>query len=162
MRVRSFLLGLFIFALLTGGIVGGLFAMNRYSPGNVGTPAHAGAISNGHPEQCTNVDFVAKARGEARRTIFVDENEIVRGTFQVDGGFGRVDILMRIVDPQGKEMFASPKVTNFDFTFPAKLRGDYTLVFDNGYSMYRSKAIGLYYCIDKGAPLSAGSGAPIL
>lgn len=160
--MRSFLLGLFIFTLLTGGIVGGWFAMNRYAPGSVGTPAHAGAISNGHPERCTNVDFVAASRGETKRTIFVDENEIVRGTFEVDGGFGRVDILMRIVDPQGQEMFASPKATNFDFTFPVRLRGDYTLVFDNRYSMYTSKSLGLYYCIDKGTPRPAGSGAPVL
>ncbi len=159
-RVRSFLLGIGMFALLIAGVGGGWIAMNGYEPGSIGTPAHAGAISNGRPDQCTNVNFSVKQRAEAKRTIPLDENTIVRGTWEVDGGFGRVDILMRIVDPQGRDTFASPKVENYDFMFPVKLRGDYTFVFDNRYSMYTAKSVGLYYCVDAGAPRSPGS-APL-
>ena len=78
---------------------------------------------------------------------------MLRGTFEVEGGFGRVDILMRIVSPQGLEMLATPKETAYDFNLPAKIRGDYTFVFDNRYSLYTSKSVGLFYCIDRGRPI---------
>ncbi len=148
--MKTFVAGILVFVLLAGGIVGGWIALNNYHPGSLGTPANAGAVSNGHPEECTNVDFPVKARGEHSEKVSLDENWIVRGTFGVEGGLGNVDILMRIVDAQGLDMFASPKAANFDFVFPVKLRGDYTFVFDNRYSMYTAKSVGLFYCIDKG------------
>jgi hypothetical protein len=43
---------------------------------------------------------------------------------------------------------------------PAKINGDYVLVFDNRYSMFTSKSVGLYYCIDRGRPFAPGPGAP--
>jgi len=155
--VRSFLLGIGIFALLTAGVVGGWIAVNGYEPKSIGTPAHAGAISNGRAEECTNVNFSVKPRAEAKRTVLLGENTVVRGTWEVDGGFGHVDILMRVLDPQGLELFASPKAENFDFMFPVKRSGDYTLIFDNRYSTLTAKSIGLYYCIDKGAVRAPGS-----
>ncbi|TAK65736.1 MAG: emp24/gp25L/p24 family protein [Dehalococcoidia bacterium] len=152
--MRTFLLGLFVFALLTVGVVVGWAAMNTYHPGSVGTPAHAGGISDGHPELCTNVNFVAKARGSTTRTIPLDVGDLVRGTYEADGGFGRVDILARVLSPQGEELAVFPRASNYDFTFSAKERGDYAIVFDNRYSMYTAKSIGLYYCIDHAGPTS--------
>jgi hypothetical protein len=160
--LRTLLLGLFVFALLGAGIVGGWFAMNYYNPGSVGTPAHAGSISNGQPESCTNVTFNVKPRTAVTRTVSLEQGDLLRGTFEADGGFGRVNIFMRIVAPLGDEMGASPKTSNYDFTFPAKYRGDYALVFDNRFSLYTSKSIGLYYCIDRvrAAPSNWQPGQP--
>jgi hypothetical protein len=158
--LRTFLFGLFVCALLGGGIVGGWTAMNYYNPGTVGTPAHAGSISNGRPETCTTVNFHVNPRGVVSRPIPLDQGDLLRGTFEADGGFGRVNIFMRIVSPQGDEMGASPKASNYDFNFSAKYRGEYSLVFDNRYSLYTSKSIGLYYCIDRGRPASGSSWQP--
>jgi hypothetical protein len=152
--VRTFLLGLFVFALLAAGIAGGWAAMNSYQPGAVGTPAHAGGISNGHPELCTNVNFVVKARDSTTRTIPLDVGDLVRGTYEADGGFGRVDILARVLSPQGEEMAVFPRASNYDFTFSATYRGDYAIAFDNRYSMYTAKSIGLFYCIEHAGPTS--------
>lgn len=126
--------------------------MNYYAPGTVGTPARAGAVSNGKPEQCTNVNFNVRARGEERRIVALAEGDLLRGTFEVHGGFGRVDIFLRVVSPQGLDILASPKSENYDFNFPAKIRGEYVFVFDNRFSLYTSKAVGLYYCIEPQGP----------
>ena len=150
--MRTFLLGLFVFALLAAGIAGGWAAMNWYYPGSVGTPAHAGGISNGHPELCTNVNFTVKARGTTTRAIPLDTGDLVRGTYEADGGFGRVDILARILSPQGDELAVFPRASNYDFTLSAKYRGDYAIVFDNRYSLYTAKSLGLYYCVERAHP----------
>ena len=154
--MRTFLLGLAVFALVAGAIAGGWIALNKYTPGAVGTPAHASAISNGHPDQCTNVNFSVRRRGMATRQVLLEQGDLLRGTFEADGGFGRVDILMRIESPQGEDMASSPRSTNYDFMFSAKYRGNYSLVFDNRYSLYTSKSIGLYYCIEKVKPTGSG------
>lgn len=148
--MRTFLLGIGLFALLAGGIVGGWLAMNRLAVGSVGAPAHAGAVSNGHPEACTNVNFQVASRDESVRTILLEEGDLMRGTFEADGGFGKVDIIMRIVDPQGNHLASSPRAANYDFVLPVKLRGEHKFVFDNRYSMFTAKAVGLFYCIDNG------------
>jgi hypothetical protein len=148
--VRTFLVGTFVFLLLAFGIVSGWIAMNYFNPGSVGTPAHAGAISNGHPELCTNVNFSVKPRSKTRRAIPLDLNQLLRGTFAAEGGFGRVDVIMRVIDPQGAEILATPKVSNYDFSLPPKYKGDYSIEFDNTYSLYTSKSIALFYCIDDG------------
>ncbi len=152
--MRTFLLGLFVFALLTAGVVVGWAAVNTYHPGSVGTPAHAGGISNGHPELCTNVNFSVKPRATTMRPIPLDVGDLVRGTFEADGGFGRVDILARVLSPQGEELAVFPRSSNYDFTFSAKYRGDYAIIFDNRYSMYTAKSIGLFYCVDRVQPTS--------
>ncbi len=149
--MRTFVLGVMLFGLLAGGIVGGWVAMNRLAVGSVGTPAHAGALSNGHPGDCTNVNFQVKQRAVATRTVMFAENTIVRGTFEVNGGFGTVDVIMRIMTPQGLLLHRSPRAENYDFFFPVEVGGEYEFVFDNRYSMFTSKAIGLYYCIDDGS-----------
>lgn len=148
--LRTFALGLGLFALLAGGVIGGWVAMNRFAVGTVGTPAHAGAISNGRPEDCTNVNFQVKPRAIAVRKVTLEENQIVRGTFEANGGFGRVDIMLQVADPQGLALLSSPRAESYDFFFPVKLRGEYEFIFDNRYSMFTTKAVGLYYCIDKG------------
>jgi emp24/gp25L/p24 family/GOLD len=148
--MRTFVLGMMLFAVLAGGIVGGWAAMNHYATGSVGTPAHAGALSNGHPEDCTNVNFQVKQRGVAIRKVMLQENTIVRGTFEANGGFGKVDIMMRIMTPQNLVLSTSPRAENYDFFFPVELSGEYQFVFDNRYSLFTAKAIGLYYCIDDG------------
>jgi hypothetical protein len=84
------------------------------------------------------------------RKVPLQENQILRGTFEVQGGFGRVDIMMRIVTPQGLVILAVPRTQDYDFVLPAKLRGEYQFVFDNRYSMLTGKSVGLYYCIDNG------------
>jgi emp24/gp25L/p24 family/GOLD len=150
--MKTLLVGGFVFLLLAFGVGSGWVAMNYFNPGTVGTPAHAGAVSNGRPQDCTNVDFNVRPRAEARRTVSLDAHELLRGTFEADGGFGRVDVIMRVVDPQGQEIFSTLKVSNYDFSIPPQYRGDYTLVFDNRYSLYTSKSIALYYCIDTGQP----------
>jgi len=148
--MKTLLVGGFVFLLLAFGVGSGWVAMNYFNPGTVGTPAHAGAVSNGRPQDCTNVNFNVRPRSEERRAISLDIHKLVRGTFEADGGFGRVDVIMRVVDPQGQEIFTTPKVSNYDFNIPPQYRGDYSLVFDNRYSLYTSKAIALYYCIDTG------------
>jgi hypothetical protein len=158
--LRTFLLGLLVFALLSAAIGGGWVALNRYTPGRVGTPAHASALSNGHPETCTNVNFGVKRRGTATRKIPLEQGDLLRGTFEADGGFGNVDILMRILSPQGEAMAASPRAGNWDFTLSAKFRGEYSLVFDNRYSLYTPKAIGLFYCVERISPTTSPSWQP--
>jgi hypothetical protein len=148
--LRTFLLGLLAFALLTAAIAGGWTAMDHANLGRVGTPAHASAISNGHPDQCTNVNFSVKRRAKATRQIPLEQGDLIRGTFEADGGFGRVDVLMHIVSPQGDAMASSPRASNYDFMFSAKFRGNYSLVFDNRYSLFTSKSVGLFYCIEPG------------
>jgi hypothetical protein len=148
--LRTFLLGLLVFVLVSAAIAGAGFVLDWSNLGRVGTPAHASAISNGHPEQCTNVDFGVKRRATATRQISLQVGDLLRGTFEADGGFGRVDVLMRIVSPQGEDMASSPRESNYDFMFSAKYNGNYSLVFDNRYSLYTSKSIGLYYCIEPG------------
>ncbi len=148
--MRTFVLGLLLFGLLAGGIVGGWVAMNRVAAGSVGTPAHAGSLTNGHPEDCTNVNFQVKSRAVATRTLMLQENQIVRGTYEVNGGFGNVDIILRINTPQNLELAQFPRAANYDFMFPVKLSGEYQLVFDNRYSLFTPKAVGLFYCIDTG------------
>jgi hypothetical protein len=150
--LRSIAIGLFVSALFIAGVTAGWLALNYYQPGTVGTPAHAGAISNGRPEECTNVNFSVRPRETEDRPVLLEEDWIVRGTFEAQGGFGRVDIFMRIVSPQGLELHASPKAENYDFVLPVKLRGQYTFVFDNRYSLYTSKSVAFYYCIDRGTP----------
>ncbi len=152
--MRTFLLGLLVFALLTAGVVGGWAAMNSYRPGSVGTPAHAGGISNGRPELCTNVNVTVKSRDSITRAIPLVAGDLVSGTYEVDGGFGRVDILARILSPQGDELAVFPRESTYDFTFSAKYRGDYAIAFDNRYSMWTAKSIGLYYCIEHAGPTS--------
>jgi hypothetical protein len=148
--MKTLLTGLFVFVLLGGGIAGGWIAMNYYNPGNVGTPAHAGALSNGDLGSCANVNFSVKPRSTARRTITLKTGDLLRGTYEADGGFGRVDILMRIESPQGDVLLTGPKVGVYDFSIPAKIAGDYVVVFDNRYSLYTAKSVGLFTCIDSG------------
>ena len=154
--MRTFGLGIFVFALLAAGMAGGWWAMNRFAAGEVGTPVHAGAISNGHPEACTNVNFNVQPRKEASRTVVLEEGQTLRGTFEVNGGFGRVDIIMRIASPQNLELLAAPRSANYDFTLTPKIRGEYTFVFDNRYSMFTAKAVGLFYCLDNQQPTVPG------
>jgi hypothetical protein len=153
--MRTLVVAALAFILLAGAVAGGWFAMNN-AGGTVGTPAHAGAVSNGHPEQCTNVNFSVPRRSQAKRTVLLAANTSVRGTFEADGGFGGVDLLMRVVSPQNLEMLASPRAGHYDFSFPVKLSGEYTFVFDNRFSMYTPKSVGLYYCVDGGKPLTPG------
>jgi hypothetical protein len=147
--VKSVLFGIFVSALLAAGVAAGWVAMNYYDPGVVGTPAHAGVVSNGKPHECANENFSVRARRTASRTAIFDEG-LVRGTFEAHGGFGRVDILFRLVDPQGQEIYASQRVESEDFTIPVPYRGEYTFVFDNTYSLYTSKSIGLLHCFEAG------------
>ena len=150
--MRTLLAGGFVLILLGSGLAGGWFAMNYYYPGGAGTPAHAGALTNGHPEDCTNVNFNVRPRSTETRRIALETGDLLRGTFEADGGFGRVDVFMRIISPNGDDMAASPRAAHYDFTLPAKYRGEYALLFDNRYSMFTAKSIGLYYCIDHGRP----------
>jgi hypothetical protein len=132
-----------------GGLAAAWVGVNYWAPGTVGTPAHAGAITNGQPETCTNVNINVHAQGQEARTANFNAGDYVRATFEADGGFGRVDILMRLLDPQGTQLLVSPRAGNYDFTFPVKLRGAYEFVFDNRYSLYTSKNVALYYCVDR-------------
>jgi hypothetical protein len=152
--MKSVLIGIFVAGSLVGGLVAGWVAMNLYWPGDAGTPAHAGIVSNGNLEDCVNISFNVRARQEEERTALFETGDLVRGTFEAHGGIGHVDILVRVRDPQRQEIYASQKTNTEDFTFPAQMRGEYTFVFDNRYSLYTSKAVGLFYCVDPGrAPI---------
>lgn len=148
--MKSVLTGIFVFGLLVAGLIGAGVTMNYYSPGSAGTPTHAGAVSNGQLEDCVNENFAVRPRQLAERTVLFEQGGLVRGTFEAHGGVGHVDILLRVKDPQGLEIYASQRIATDDFTFPAPIRGDYTFVFDNRYSIYTSKSIGLFYCLDPG------------
>lgn len=148
--MRNFIIVTFLLAALVAGLGGGWVAMNYYNPGTVGTPAHAGVVTNGRPEDCTNVNFVVPARQIAERAVLFDNGVIVRGTFEVNGGFGRVNLLLRVTSPQNEDILASPKAENYDFMFPVRAHGEYRFVFDNRYSLYTAKSVGLFYCVDRG------------
>ena len=163
--MKSVLIGIFVSGTLVGGLIGGWVAMNYYNPGTAGTPAHAGIVSNGTVEECANVNFSVRPRASVERTALFETGDLVRGTFEAHGGLGHVDILLRVRDPQRQEIYASPRVDTEDFTFPATIGGEYTFVFDNRYSLYTSKAIGLFYCVDPGrapipTPFGPVPGAP--
>jgi hypothetical protein len=147
--MRKFIGIVFLAVILPGGLVTAWVAMNYYSPGSVGTPAHAGVVTNGNPEECTNVNFSARARGYATHSVLFEEGALVRGTFNVEGGMGNVDIILRVYDPQGKQLLQTHRESNYDFTFPVPLRGDYTFNFDNRFSLYTSKSVGLFYCVEQ-------------
>jgi hypothetical protein len=146
--LKSILIGVFVCGLLVAGVVGGWVAMNYYNPGAAPTPAHAGVVSHGEPDECTNESFIVRPRRSAERRVIFNESGLARGTFEAHGGIGHVDILLRIVDPQGLEIYASPRVETTDFTFPVPIRGEYTFVFDNTYSLYTSKSVGLFHCLE--------------
>lgn len=148
--MKSLLIGIFVFGLFVAGATGAWVAMNLYAPGNAGTPVRAGIVSNGQPDQCTNDNFGVRARQSAERRIVFERPGLVRGTFEAHGGFGRVDALLRVKDPQGLEIYVSQRSDTADFTFSVPIRGEYVFVFDNTYSLYTSKSIGLFYCIDTG------------
>jgi hypothetical protein len=137
-----------LLVLLTGGIATGWWAMNRFYPASIGTPAHAGAVSNGRPEQCTNVSFTVPARHTVERTVMLQTGELLRGTFEANGGLGRVDIFLRVRNPQNDDILASPRAANYDFSFPARSHGEYVFIFDNRFSLFTAKGVGLFYCID--------------
>jgi hypothetical protein len=149
---NALILGMLSF-LLPAALAGAWVAMNYWAPGDPGTPVHAGAISNGRPQDCTNLVTNVRARSQAERVVTLEGGEIVRGTFEVHGGWGRVDIFLRVVSPQGLEILASPRAENYEFSFPAPIRGNYVFELDNRFSLYTSKAVALYYCIDRGEPL---------
>jgi hypothetical protein len=136
-------------AVLAGSVAAGWWGMNYYAVGEVGTPAHAGVISQGRPEECTNLNFQVRPKEYETRTVMLADGDIVRGTFEVDGGLGRVNIFLRVQTPQGQDILSSPKTDNYDFTFPARMDGEYVFFFDNRYSLFTSKAIGLYYCVER-------------
>jgi hypothetical protein len=145
--VRTFL---FIAAVVIGlpaAAIGAWYVLDNTTPGAVGTPAHAGAVSNGEPEDCVTVQLTVGARENASTKVLLKEDDVLRGTFEANGGFGNVDIMMRIVSPQGGEVHVSPRERNYDFVLAPRFAGEYTFVFDNRYSMVTAKAIGLYYCI---------------
>ena len=146
---NAILLGALTF-ILPASLIGAWVGINYFAPGSPGTPVHAGAVSNGRPEYCTNLNVNVRARSQADRVVTLQGGELVRGTFEVHGGWGRVDLFLRVVSPQGLEILASPRRTNYDFSFPAPIRGDYTFELDNRFSLYTSKAVALYYCIDRG------------
>jgi hypothetical protein len=148
--MKSVLIGIFVSGTLGGGLVAGWVAMNMYWPGEAGTPAHAGIVSNGQVEDCVSLNFNVRPRASVERTALFEKGDLVRGTFEAHGGLGHVDILLRIRDPQRQEIYASQRTDTEDFTFPAAIAGEYTFVFDNRYSLYTSKAIGLFYCADPG------------
>lgn len=157
--MRTLVFGIFVLALLTAGITGSWVAMNHANPGSVGTPVHAGALSNGHPEDCTNLNFSVPSRGQTKRPISLKKGSVLRATFEAHGGFGRVDVLMRVLSPQGAEMYAPPKAATLDFSLPVQIDGDYVFVFDNRYSLFTAKSVALYYCLDNGRPFAPGPGS---
>ena len=125
--------------------------MNYFAPSHVGTPAHAGAISNGRPQECTNINLNVRARDEVVHQALLPKSVRVRGTFEADGGMGRVNVFLRVVSPNGLDILASPKTDQYDFTFPVREDGVYSFVFDNRFSMFTAKSIGLYYCVETGS-----------
>lgn len=134
---------------LPAAMVGGWVTLSRVEPGKVGTPAHAGAISNGRPEDCTTVDLTVRARAETSTKVHLANGDVMRATYEANGGFGTVDILMRIVSPNNEVLLEAPKSSNYDVVVSSRADGDYTFVFDNRYSLITPKAIGFYYCIPK-------------
>ncbi len=154
--MRSILIGIVVSGLLVTGLIGGWVAMNYYNPGIAGTPTHAAIVSNGQVEDCVNENFAVRPRQLVERKVLFEQGGLARGTFEAHGGLGHVDILLRVRDSQGLDIYASPRVDMEDFTFPVPIRGEYTFVFDNRYSIYTSKSIGLFYCFDPGrAPQTA-------
>lgn len=147
----------FFIALLVIGLpaatAGGWIILSNTTPGAVGTPAHAGAVSNGRPQDCTTVNLVAKSRGKAEHVLLLQKGQVVRGTFEANGGFGRVDIMMRIVSPNNEELLVTGRESAYDFVLSAKADGGYTFIFDNRYSLITAKSIGFYYCLpNSGTP----------
>src|SRR3990172_7725818 len=132
---------------LPAALVGGWVIIAQVEPGEVGTPAHAGPISNGKPEECTTIDLSVKARSTATATVHLDNRQVMRATYEVNGGFGRVDIMMRIVSPNNEVLLEAPKASTYDFVLSAPPHRDYSFVFDNRYSLVTPKAIGFFYCV---------------
>ena len=146
--MRTFFVASMLAVVLAGGLAGGWYAMNYYNPGSIGTPAHAGAISNGRPEECTNVAINVKPRSYKEHTVVFQTGQLVRGTFEVNGGLGRVNIFLRVRSPQNEDILASPRAENYDFSFPVRSHGEYVFLLDNRFSMFTAKAVGLFYCVD--------------
>lgn len=147
---------IFIAALVLGLpalVIAGWITLASREPGAVGSPAHAGAVSNGRPQDCTTVNLAAKARGTAEHVLLLEKGTVVRGTFEANGGFGRVDIMMRIMSPNNEELLVTGRESAYDFVMSARASGGYTFIFDNRYSLITAKAIGLYYCLpNSGTP----------
>ena len=146
--MRTLLAAIGLTAMFTVGIAVSWWAMNHYNPGSIGTPAHAGAVSNGQPEECTNVSFNVGPRSKVERKVMLETGSLLRGTFEANGGLGRVDIFLRVKNPQNEDILSSPRASTYDFSFPARNRGEYTFIFDNRFSLFTSKGVGLFYCVD--------------
>ena len=159
--MRSFAVLVVVVVLGACAAAAGWVAINYWAPGAIGTPAHAGAISQGHPENCTNANISIRPRDQATYDIPLQDGDYVRGTFETDGGFGRVDVIMRLNTPNGDQLLQTARVGAYDFTFPSKMRGAYTIVFDNRYSMYTSKNVALYYCVERNTPRPPDSAPPL-
>jgi hypothetical protein len=144
------LVAIFVLVFLAGGLAAAWVATNYYTPGAVKTPAHAGIVSHGQPDRCANENFVVRPRAQETRRVTLEDSGSVRGTFEAHGGVGHVDILLRVVDPQGLDIYASPRVEIGDFYFSVPIRGEYAFEFDNRYSLYTSKSVGLFYCFEPG------------
>lgn len=159
--MRSF--GIVVAVVLLGGCAagGGWVALNYWAPGTIGTPAHAGAVSNGHPENCTNANISVRPREAATYDIPLEDGDYVRGTFEADGGFGRVDVIMRLSTPNGDQILQTARTGTYDFTFPAKMHGNYRVTLDNRYSLYTSKNVALFYCVERNTPRPPGAPAPL-
>ena len=146
--MRTLFIGTFLVFALGAGLGVAWWAMNYYAPGKIGTPAHAGVVSQGRPEQCTNVALTVRARSAVEHRVVLQTGSLVRGTFEVNGGIGRVDVFLRVRSPQNEDILASPRTDNYDFTFPARSHGEYVFLFDNRFSIFTSKAVGLFFCVE--------------
>ena len=145
--MRAMVAVLLLVVLIPGSLVAGWAVIKHTPPGAVGTPAHAGVVSNGKPEECVTINLSVRERSTVEYKVLLQEDQVLRGTFEANGGFGNVDIMMRLVSPLDEELLVTPRASNYDFVFPAENPGEHTFIFDNRYSIFSPKAIGLYYCV---------------
>jgi hypothetical protein len=135
---------------LLGAVIGaGWFMLAHASPGSIGTPSHAGVVSQGRLQDCTNVNLAVGPRSYEKYFVVLDQKQQLRAAVEAHGGFGRVDVMLRIIDPQGSEIHVSPRFTSYTVTVPAQVRGEYAFVFDNRYSIFTAKSVAFYYCVDR-------------
>jgi hypothetical protein len=91
----------------------------------------------------TQENISVVAGGQEISHISLNEGEILKVNFKVQGGWGN-DIDFTLKDPNGKVLFNTLKISeDFGRSFIAEVSGDYQLIFGNRFSLISTKKVQL-------------------
>jgi hypothetical protein len=95
---------------------------------------------------CCLQTFTVPARSTSTVTLPLNQGDAVEGNITVTGGLNN-DVNFNITDPNGETVVSYSLVTQTPFSFQAETTGDYTLIFDNTFSLLTSRSVTLDYLV---------------